>query len=310
MITLRQLRYLLALAEHRHFGRAAAACRVTQPALSTQVRELEIFLGVELAERRPGGVEFTAEGAEILRRAAAVLAAVRDLEDHARGRQGLLAGPLTIGLIPTVAPYLLPLMLPALGACHPRLEPHLRETQTLPLLGELAAGRVDCAILVMTEERPDLEARPLFVDRFLLATGAAEGAALPERVGVAAVAAERLLLLEEGHCLRDQALAYCRRIPAANLATLGATSLATVLQMVAAGHGATLLPELVLRAGFRDARVALRRFVDPEPSRTIALVWRATSPRRRDFEALARLVTQAWEGAAPMSPAPAAPAGG
>lgn len=295
MISLRQLRYLLALAEHRHFGRAAEACNVTQPALSTQIRELETFLGLELAERRPGGVAFTAEGEAVLRRATAIVAAVRDLEDHARSHRGVLTGEMAIGIIPTVAPYLLPLVLPALAARHPRLHPQLRETQTGPLLAELSAGRIDCAILAAGEERADLESRPLFADRFLLAVPAAEAGGLPERVEAAAVPAERLLLLEEGHCLRDQALAQCRRVSAANLATLGATSLATLLEMVAAGHGATLIPELVLRAGFRDPRVAVRRFGDPEPSRTVALVWRATSPRRRDFEALARLVTTEWQ---------------
>lgn len=303
MISLRQLRYLLALAEHRHFGRAAEACRVTQPALSTQVRELETFLGLELAERRPGGVAFTQEGEEVLRRAAGILAAVRDLEDHARARQGLLAGPLAIGVIPTVAPYLLPLVLPLLAERHPRLEPQLRETRTEPLLAELAAGRVDCAILATSEARPEFEVRDLFADPFLLAVPAAEAGVLPPRIDATMVSADRLMLLEEGHCLRDQALAHCGRVPAASLATLGATSLATVLEMVAAGHGATLLPELVLRAGFRDPRIALRRFADPAPARTVALVWRATSPRRRDFEALARLVSGAWQAAAAAAPA-------
>jgi len=303
MISLRQLRYLLALAEHRHFGRAAEACNVTQPALSTQIRELEAELGLELAERRPGGVTFTAEGDEVLRRAAGIMAAVHDLEDHARARQGVLTGPMVIGVIPTVAPYLLPLVLPALGERHPRLQPQLRETQTAVLMAELAAGRIDCAILAAGDARSDVETRVLFTDRFLLAVPVAEAAALPARVKVADVAAERLLLLEEGHCLRDQALAHCRHVPAANLTTLGATSLATVLEMVAAGHGATLLPELVLRAGFRDPRVALRRFGEPEPQRTVVLAWRATSPRRRDFEALARLVTSAWLASAPASAA-------
>lgn len=304
MISLRQLRYLLALAEHRHFGRAAEACHVTQPALSTQIRELEAALGLELAERRPGGVEFTAEGEEVLGRASAIVAAVRDLEDHARARRGVLTGALAIGIIPTVAPYLLPLILPVLARSHPDLEPQLRETRTEALLAELATGRVDCAILATGEARPEFETRALFVDPFLLAVGAADAGSLPDRVAAVSVAAERLLLLEEGHCLRDQALAYCGRVPAASLATLGATSLATVVEMVAAGHGATLLPELVLRAGFRDPRVALRRFAPPEPSRTVSLVWRGTSPRRRDFEALARLVTAAWQAAAP------GPAGG
>ncbi|BBK40823.1 LysR family transcriptional regulator [Allostella vacuolata] len=305
MISLRQLRYLLALAEHRHFGRAAEACRVTQPALSTQIRELETFLGVTLVERRPGGAEVTEAGAEIVGRATRIIAAVRDLEDHAHRAQGLLVGPLTIGIIPSIAPYLLPICLPELGRRFPRLQPRLRETQTAPLLAELASGLVDVAVLALPDERPELEAVELFADRFLLAAAAGEAAGLPARVEPSAIAADRLLLLEEGHCLRDQALAYCRRIPAANLATLGATSLTTVLQMVAAGHGVTLLPELVVRAGLDDPRIGLRRFRAPEPLRLVSLAWRPTSPRHKDFAALAQLITACWQGAA-RDPATAA----
>ncbi|MGE0719344.1 MAG: LysR family transcriptional regulator, partial [Alphaproteobacteria bacterium] len=166
MVTIRHLRYLVALAETRHFGRAAELCHVTQPAMSAQIRELEEMLGVDLVERRRGGAALTPDGDEVLRRASAVVAAVRDLEDMARQRQGLLVGPLAIGIIPTVAPYLLPLCLPALRQRHPRLEPQLRETRTDALLGELAAGRIDAAILALPIDRPELEVQALFTDRF------------------------------------------------------------------------------------------------------------------------------------------------
>ncbi|MGE0717316.1 MAG: LysR substrate-binding domain-containing protein, partial [Alphaproteobacteria bacterium] len=177
----------------------------------------------------------------------------------------------------------------------------LRETRTDALLGELAAGRIDAAILALPIDRPELEVQALFTDRFLLAE-AAEGADTGP-ADPAAISPGRLLLLEEGHCLRDQALAHCRLADPANLATLGATSLTTVLQMVAAGYGATLVPELVLRAGFDDPRIRLRPFRAPEPFREIALAWRATSPRRRDFQALGRLVTECWMAARPSATA-------
>ncbi|MCC7274211.1 MAG: LysR family transcriptional regulator [Alphaproteobacteria bacterium] len=297
MVTMRHLRYLVALAETRHFGRAAELCHVTQPAMSAQIRELEEMLGIDLVERRRGAIAITSEGEEIVRRAAAVVASVRDIEDLARQRQGVLVGPLALGIIPTVAPYLLPLCLATLRARHPRLEPRLRETRTTSLLAELAAGRIDVAILALPVDRPELETLALFTDRFLLATAADDPDAAAGPADAATIRPERLLLLEDGHCLREQALAHCRLASAANLATLGATSLTTVLQMVAAGYGVTLMPELVARAGFDDPRIVLRPFREPAPAREIALAWRAASPRRKDFQALGRLVTECWKAA-------------
>ncbi|HTT47894.1 MAG TPA: LysR substrate-binding domain-containing protein, partial [Pseudolabrys sp.] len=208
MITLRQLRYLSSLARHRHFGRAAAECAVTQPALSMQVRELERELGAELVERRPGEVALTDTGLDVAQRAEQILAAARDLVDFARHRD-MLSGSLRLGIIPTLAPYVLPRVLPKLQAKYPRLRLEVRETQTKILLEELARGELDAVMLALPVEGADVETLALFDDAFLLAVPAADPRPARTRVGVAEVDQKRLILLEEGHCLRDQALAFC-----------------------------------------------------------------------------------------------------
>jgi LysR family hydrogen peroxide-inducible transcriptional activator len=292
MITLRQLRYLTALARHRHFGRAAEDCAVTQPALSMQVRELEREIGAELVERRPGEIALTDTGLDVARRAEHILAATRDLVDFARHRD-VLSGRLVLGIIPTLAPYILPRMLPQLQARYPLLRLEVRETQTKQLLGELASGDLDCVMLALPAEDADVETLPLFTDAFLLAVPAADPLPAHSRVDVADVDRRRLILLEEGHCLRDQALAFCATKRRDQPAGLGATSLTTVMQMVANGYGVTLVPEVAIDAELRDARVKLLRFAEPEPGRTIGLAWRRTSPRGNDFAALGAVVKQA-----------------
>jgi LysR family transcriptional regulator, hydrogen peroxide-inducible genes activator len=297
MITLRQLRYLTSLARHRHFGRAAADCAVSQPALSMQVRELEREIGAELVERRPGDIALNDTGLDVAQRAEQILAATRDLVDFARHRD-LLSGRLRLGIIPTLAPYVLPRLLPRLQADYPQLRLEVRETQTKLLLDELARGELDAVMLALPAEGADVETLALFDDAFLLAVPAADALPARGRVGVADVDQRRLILLEEGHCLRDQALAFCAapKLAASNRdapAGLGATSLATVMQMVANGYGVTLLPEVAVDAEGRDTRVKLLRFSAPEPARTVGLVWRRTSPRKKDFKALGKIVTQA-----------------
>ena len=292
MITLRQLRYLSSLARHRHFGRAAAECAVTQPALSMQVRELERELGAELVERRPGEVALTDTGLDVAHRAEQILAAARDLVDFARHRD-MLSGSLRLGIIPTLAPYVLPRVLPKLQAKYPRLRLEVRETQTKILLEELARGELDAVMLALPVEGADVETLALFDDAFLLAVPAADPRPARTRVGVAEVDQKRLILLEEGHCLRDQALAFCAAPRRDARAGLGATSLATVMQMVANGYGVTLLPEVAVDAEGRDERVKLLRFTAPEPGRSIGLAWRRTSPRKKDFEALGKIVREA-----------------
>jgi LysR family hydrogen peroxide-inducible transcriptional activator len=295
MITLRQLRYLVSLARHRHFGRAAEDCAVTQPALSMQIRELEREIGADLVERRPGDVALTDTGIEIAERAEQILAATRDLVDFARHRD-VLAGSLKLGVIPTLAPYLLPLVLPLLQQRYPALRLDVRETQTQTLVEELVAGSLDCLLLALPAEGGDVQTLPLFDDRFLLAAPSAEP--LPKRrLTVHDVDQRRLILLEEGHCLRDQALAFCAARRRDSAAGLGATSLTTVMQMVANGYGVTLVPEIAADVEVRDARVKLARFAKPEPGRTIGLAWRRTSPRRQDFEALADVLKEAQRAA-------------
>jgi LysR family transcriptional regulator, hydrogen peroxide-inducible genes activator len=297
MITLRQLRYLSSLARHRHFGRAAADCAVTQPALSMQVRELEREIGAELVERRPGEIALTDTGLDVAERAEQILAATRDLVDFARHR-GLLTGRLKLGIIPTLAPYVLPRVLPRLVAKYPQLRLEVRETQTKLLLEELNRGELDVALLALPVEGADVETLPLFDDPFLLAVPASDALPARARVGIEDVDQRRLILLEEGHCLRDQALTFCAapKLAASSRdapAGLGATSLATVMQMVANGYGVTLLPEVAAETEGRDARVKLLRFSAPEPTRSIGLAFRRTSPRRKDFAALGKVIVDA-----------------
>ncbi len=294
MITLRQLRYLNSLARHRHFGRAAEECAISQPALSMQVRELEREIGAELVERRPGDIVLTETGAEVARRAEHILAATRDLVDFARHRE-VLAGPLKLGIIPTLAPYILPRVLPHLQKQYPLLRLEVRETQTKGLLDELAAGSLDVVMLALPPEGADVETLPLFNDAFLLAVPAGDPLPVRGRIGVADVDPRRLILLEEGHCLRDQALAFCATRRGDQPASLGATSLSTVMQMVANGYGVTLVPKVAIDAKMHDSRVKLLRFRDPEPGRLVGLAWRRTSPRVKDFEALGDVMIAAHE---------------
>jgi LysR family hydrogen peroxide-inducible transcriptional activator len=294
MITLRQLRYLSSLARHRHFGRAAEECAVTQPALSMQVRELEREIGAELVERRHGDIALTEIGAEVARRAEHILTSTRDLVDFARHRE-VLAGPLKLGIIPTLAPYILPRVLPHLQAHYPMLRLEVRETQTRLLIDELSSGGLDVVMLALPPEGADVETLPLFNDAFLLAVPADDPLPARGRVSIGDVDQRRLILLEEGHCLRDQALAFCATRRGDQPAGLGATSLSTVMQMVANGYGVTLVPEVAIDAKMQDPRVKLLRFRDPEPGRSVGLAWRRTSPRVKDFEALGAAMMAAHE---------------
>jgi LysR family hydrogen peroxide-inducible transcriptional activator len=307
MLTLRQLRYLDALARCRHFGRAAEECAVSQPALSMQIRELEQWLGVALVERRQGTITLTEIGAEVARRAGSILTAAHDLADFARHSGQLLSGKLQLGVIPTLAPYVLPRLLPELDRRYPELRLELRETQTDVLLGELARGALDAVMLALPIDGPEIESVRLFEDRFLLAVPAEDPLRATVRATTRDVASRTLLLLEEGHCLRDQALAFCASPRGEAPAGLGATSLATIIQMVASGHGVTLIPEVATDVEIRDQRLKLLRFVEPQPSRTIGLAWRRTSPRKRDFVALGEAAVEALKMPLPRTPAGPAP---
>lgn len=289
MVSFKQLRYFEALARLGHFGKAAEHCAISQPALSMQVQDLEDALGLKLIERRAKGASLTEPGKEIARRAARILGEVQDLADYARQCGALLSGPLRLGVIPTIAPYLLPQLLVTLKARHPNLELHVRETQTSVLLSELAEGRLDLLVLALPVEEPDFETLRLFDDTFLLAMPKGRRPQARVRANPELLKSDRLLLLEEGHCLRDQALSYCslRQVD-----TFGASSLATLVQMVANGMGLTLLPEISVAQECARGEIALVRFEEPEPKRTLGLVWRASSPRKRDFEELGRLIVE------------------
>jgi LysR family hydrogen peroxide-inducible transcriptional activator len=302
MITLRQLRYLTALARHGHFGRAAEACAVTQPALSMQIRDLERTLGVTVVERRPGDVMLTDVGREIARRAEDVLTASRDLVDFARHRSGLLTGRLTLGVIPSLAPYLLPRILPTLQSRFPELRLELRETQTRQLVEDIKSGGLDAAMLALPLGEPDIDTLALFEDLFLLAVPSGDPRREHIRVAAEEIDQSRLILLEDGHCLRDQALAFCAtaargRNVGAGGAVFGASSLTTVMQMVAGGYGVTLIPQIAADVERRDERVKFLRLENPEPGRTIGLAFRRTSPRKADFAALGEVVKESVDTA-------------
>ncbi|WP_018699670.1 hydrogen peroxide-inducible genes activator [Amorphus coralli] len=291
MVTLKQLRYLDALARHRHFGRAAAECAVTQPALSQQIRLLEEQLKLQLVERLPREVRLTDDGLEIAKRAARIMTEARDLVDHAHHRAEVLTGSLRLGVIPSIAPYVLPEALPRLQAEFPHLELSIRESLTATLLDELSAGKLDVALValpVAPQER-DLETTTLFEDPFVLAVKT-DAFDAPRAPAEQIIATAPLLLLEEGHCLRDQALAYCQAVRSDLHSRFGASSLTTIMQMVANGFGVTLLPEMSMSAEVADPRISLLRFSAPAPKRDVGLVWRQTSPRKRDFVELGRVL--------------------
>ncbi|MBD2747371.1 LysR family transcriptional regulator [Microvirga sp. BT688] len=290
MITLRHLRYFETLARTKHFGMAADQCAVTQPALSMQIKELERELGVELVERRGNTIAVTQAGQDIAARAEAILSQVRELSDYARQHQGVLTGTLRLGIIPSIAPYLLPDILTEVTKHYPQLDLQIRETQTNALVEELVRGELDAVLVALPVESSQLETMPLFEDRFLIAV---QSQAAPDwsksdlrtRIGQ-----ERLLLLEEGHCLRDQALQFCQIANMQARKALGAASLTTIMQMVAAGHGITLLPELCAKTEVDRKRVALIAFPEEPPMRIVGLAWRRSSARQSDFTALGALI--------------------
>lgn len=292
-ITLKQLRYFDALVREQHFGRAARACSVTQPALSMQIQDLEASLGIALIERTRNGIKMTPKGAEIALRAQRLLNDVRNLVDYARHAGGILSGTLRLGVIPSVAPYLLPPLLPLLKDTYPDLELYVRETQTQLLMDELALGKIDVILLALPLPSSEFETVSIFSDRFLLAVPKSKKLSGRVRATREMVEGDRLLLLEEGHCLRDQALTYCSLKQVDTFNTFGASSLSTIVEMVSAGLGITLLPEICVGVEGRNREIKIIRFVDPEPSREIGLAWRNSSPRRDDFLALAKLIAVA-----------------
>jgi len=292
-LKLKDLRYLVAVADQRHFGRAAARCFVSQPTLSAQLKKLEQDLGVQLIERAPNNVSLTPAGEEIVARARRILEASDEVVALARSHRDPLAGRLRLALLPTIGPYLLPRVAPAIRRGLPRLQLRLYEYQTAPMLEKLHAGELDVGILALPVELDGLESRELYREAFLVALPERHRLATHETLRVADLKGEPLLLLEDGHCLRDQALEVCSRAGVREQQDFRATSLETLRQMVAAGAGVTLLPELAGRGAYRSARgVVLRPFARPAPLRHVGAVWRKSTARRAAIDALCTLIAE------------------
>jgi LysR family transcriptional regulator, hydrogen peroxide-inducible genes activator len=292
-LKLKDLRYLVAVADLRHFGRAAARCFVSQPTLSAQLKKLEQSLGVQLIERAPNNVSLTSAGEEIVARARRILEASDEVVTLARSQRDPLAGRLRVALLPTIGPYLLPHVAPVIRRSLPRLQLRLYEYQTAPMLEKLHAGELDVGILALPMELAGLESRELYREAFLVALPEHHALAAQHTLRVADLKGETLLLLEEGHCLREQALEVCSPARVREQQDFRATSLETLRQMVATGAGVTLLPELAARGAYRSARgVVLRPFARPAPVRRIGAVWRKSSARRAAIDALCKLIAE------------------
>jgi LysR family hydrogen peroxide-inducible transcriptional activator len=296
MITLRQMQYAVALAETGHFGRAAERSHVTQPGLSQQIRQLEALCGGPLFDRLGKSVRLTPLGREFIERIRPILEQTEGLMSFVNGQRGTPTRPLRLGVIPTVAPYLLPHVFPALQRELPELSFTVSESRTDALVDGLADGSLDLA-LIASEPKPGgprLAAAPLFADEFVLATGAADKAEDP--VPMAEIDGDRMLLLDEGHCFRDQAIAACALDPDAARRTFAATSLSTIVEFVANGQGITLLPEIALKKEATGDRIRIRRLQSPGARRQLSLVWREATPFGAVFERVAETIRRARPG--------------
>lgn len=292
--TLKQLQYLVALKGHGHFGRAAEASFVTQSTLSAGIRELESLLGVMLVERTRRVVRFTPLGDRIVERAHRVLREAEELAELAAAAGTPLAGDLRMSVIPTIAPFLLPRLLPQLRAERPELKLFLREETSHAACESLHHGQVDCVLLALPYHCGDVEFEELFEDRLLLAVPG-NGPDLPAKINPASIDADSFLLLEDGHCLKDHALAACNRPDLRSGARMMGTSLHTLVQMVDNGLGVTMLPELAVDAGLLDQTQVVTRPLDSQhDTRTVALVWRKNSPRQKEFHLLAEIMRKHW----------------
>ena len=286
--TLKQLQYLVALKDHGHFGRAADACFVTQSTMSAGIRELETLIGVTLVERTRRVVRFTPLGDRIADKARRVIREVEELGDIARAAGRPLSGEMRMSVIPTIAPFMLPRILPALRRDYPDLKLFLREETTGLACEGLHNGRTDCVLLALPYACGEVTAQPLFEDRLFVAFADSDLPRPPATIQAADIDETRLLLLEDGHCLKDHALAACNRPELGAQAMMLGTSLHTIVQMVDNGLGVTMLPEMAIEAGILEhTRVSARPLASEHAIRTVALVWRRASPRERDFRLLA-----------------------
>lgn len=289
-ISLKQMRYAVAVAETGHFGRAAKACNISQPALSQQVQSIEDICGTALFDRLKAGARPTPFGSEFVARARQVLESADALAAFAQGHAGQPDRPIRFGLIPTVAPYLLPDIFPALTRGLPGLDFTVSENRTEALIAGLVDGSLDIALIGTDapEHGPKLVSKPLFDDPFVLATSRDELTADP--VSLATLAPERILLLDEGHCFRDQTIAACRLDSDPSARTFAATSLSTIVEFVANGQGVTLLPQIALRKEATDPRIAIHKLVSPGAGRLLSLVWREATPFGGTFEQIAEVI--------------------
>ena len=293
--TLKQLQYLVALSEHGHFGRAAEASFVTQSTLSAGIRELESLLGVMLVERTRRVVRFTPLGDRIVERAHRVLREAEELAELAAAAGTPLAGELRMSVIPTIAPFLLPRLLPRLRADRPDLKLFLREETSHAACDSLHHGQVDCVLLALPYACGDVDHIDLFEDRLLLAIPGDSADAMPGPIAPSSIDPAQFLLLEDGHCLKDHALAACNRPDMRSGARMMGTSLHTLVQMVDNGLGVTMLPEMAVDAGLLlSTKVVTRTLQSDFDQRTIALVWRKNSPREKEFRMLAEILRKHW----------------
>jgi LysR family hydrogen peroxide-inducible transcriptional activator len=299
--TLRQLQYLVAVHDEAHFGRAAEACFVTQSTLSAGVQELEKLLGTKLVERSRQGVRFTSLGKEIVERARRLLREAEEIAGLAQAAGRPLTGELSMGVIPTIAPFLLPRVLPHLRKTYPELKLYLREETSQQACDALHRGALDCVLLALPFPCGDVDSEVLFEDELLLALRESEAEVLPRPVPPSAISSSDLLLLEDGHCLTEHSLAACgRRAP--NSAMLG-TSLHTLVQMVDNGMGLTLVPRMAVDAGILEGTSLVSRKLDADnAARQIALIWRRRSPREAEFKLLAQVLREAAASSARLSP--------
>ena len=289
--TIRQLECLVAVADKLNFRQAAEVCYITQPALSAQIQQLERMLGLRLFERDRRHVLPTAAGTAMARKARAILTDIRDLAESATSFKAPLTGTLRLGVIPTAAPYILPRALAETHRRYPRLRLLLREGQTAQLLDQLNEGSLDLLLLALEANLGDLETLALHRDPFVLAVPPGHRLAHRKRVSEKDLQSEEVLLLDDGHCLRDQALSLCNRAGASELGDFRASSLTTLVQMVAGGVGVTLLPEMSLRAeAGPERRLALVPFSRNGPVRTIGLAWRPSSTRKSEFRLLGEAI--------------------
>ncbi|MEM5475239.1 LysR substrate-binding domain-containing protein [Pacificibacter sp. AS14] len=296
MLTLKQMRYFVALVELRSFSAAAAHVHVTQPALSQQIKEMELSLDTQLVERLPRDIRLTRAGQVVFERAQSILAMTREMESDVALQDGL-TGRLSLGVIPTIAPYMLPRALTRIKSAQLNLDMRVREAQTADLLKDVSSGRLDAAIIALPYDLGGLIAEPLFTDCFLLAGSKTRLAHLSQHTAPMRptdVPPDGLLLLDEGHCLADQALDMCRLTRGQQTVDLGASSLSTLCGLVAQGFGLTFVPEIALKVEQSSSPdMAVMRFLDPQPARTIALVRRASTPEISWFTDLAALLAEA-----------------